>query len=331
MLQSLLRLRRQHLRLQHLLLRSRLLQRHLLLLRLKRLPSLRQLLRLLRLRLSPLHRPFRLSLQHRPQCLRLLRSHLPLLRNKRKRLPDPDQFRPPRTASHCDRLLKMLLLSARQLPRNNGPASLALKGLQQQLRRVPARSRNVLCLLEIAVRFQQGTAAPCPPAIVAHFLRAIGRAVRVPVNLCVRNRVAKAVLTLLAPVDKVVPEVRKIVLRMDSVQARLLLARDRDRVSPVGPACSLRRLLTKCLPRLSQASPSTRAARHSDSAQVPTNARWKASASFIRLASAPAPATAALRPSSLRQSRVCRATSTSPKASPFANLPKNSTCAPKTF
>ena len=151
------------------------------------------------------------------------RSRLRPLRNKRKRLLGPDQFRPLRTASHCDRLLKMLpavrLLNVQRFPGNNGPASPALKGPQPLLRRVPARSRNVRCLLAIVVRFQQGTAARCPLAIVVHFPRAIGRAARVPVNLCVRSRVARVVLILRAPVDKVAPAVRKIVLRMDSVQA----------------------------------------------------------------------------------------------------------------
>ena len=217
MLQSLL-LRRQHLRLQHLLLRSRRLQRHPLLPRLKRLLSLRQPPSRLRLLLSPLHHPFRLPLQHRPQCLRLPRSHLLPLRNKRKHLLGPDRFRPLRSASHCDRLLKMLLLSVHRFLGNNGPGSLALKGPQLLLRRVPARSRNVLCLLAIAVRFQQGTAARCPPAIVVRFLPAIGRAARVLVSLCVRSRVAKVVLILLARADKVAPAVRKIVLRTDSVQ-----------------------------------------------------------------------------------------------------------------
>jgi hypothetical protein len=113
----------------------------------------------------------------------------------------------------------MLLLSVHLFPGNNGPASLVLKGPQLLLRRVPARSRNVLCLPAIVVPFQQGTAARCPPAIVVHFLPAIGRAAHVPVNLCVRSRVAKVVLTLLARADKVAPAVRKIVLRMDSVQA----------------------------------------------------------------------------------------------------------------
>ena len=219
MFQSLLQLRR-HLRLQHLLLRSRRLQRHLSLLRLKRLLSLRQPPWLLRLPLSPLHHPFRLPLhQHRPPFLRLPRSHLRPLRNKRKRFLGPDRFRPLRMASHCDRLLKMLLLSVQRFPGNNGPASLALKGPQQLLRRVPARSRSVLCLPAIVVPFQPGTAARCPPAIVVRFLPAIGRAARVPVSLCVRSRVAKVVLILLAPADKVAPAVRKIVLRTDSVQA----------------------------------------------------------------------------------------------------------------
>jgi hypothetical protein len=113
----------------------------------------------------------------------------------------------------------MLLRSVHRSPGNNGPDSLALKGLQLLLRRVPARSRNVLCLLAIVVRFQQGTAARCPLAIVVHFLLAIARAARAPVNRCVRNRVAKVVLILLAPAHKVVRAVRKIVLLMDSVLA----------------------------------------------------------------------------------------------------------------
>ena len=157
------------------------------------------------MRLSPLHHPFRLPLQQlRPPCLRLPRSQLLPLRNKRKHLLGPDRFRPLRSASHYDRLLKMLLLSVHRFLGNNGPGSLALKGPQLLLRRVPARSRNVLCL----------------PAIVVRFLPVIGRAARVPVNLCVRSRVgvAKAVLILLARADKVAPAVRKIVLRMDNVQ-----------------------------------------------------------------------------------------------------------------
>jgi hypothetical protein len=115
----------------------------------------------------------------------------------------------------------MLLLSVHRFLGNNGPGSLALKGPQLLLRRVPARSRNVLCLPAIVVPFQQGTVARCPPAIVVRFLPVIGRAARVPVNLCVRSRVgvAKAVLILLARADKVAPAVRKIVLRMDNVQA----------------------------------------------------------------------------------------------------------------
>jgi len=113
----------------------------------------------------------------------------------------------------------MLLLSVHRFPGNNGPGSLALKGPQLLLRRVPARSRNVLCLPAIVGPFQQGTAARCPPAIVVRFLPAIGRAARVLVSLCVRSRVAKVVLILRAPVDKVVPAARKIALRMDSVQA----------------------------------------------------------------------------------------------------------------
>ena len=137
----------------------------------------------------------------------------------RKYLLGPDRFRPLRTASHCDRLLKMLLPSVHRFLRNNGRASLALKDLQLLLRRVPARSRNVLCLPAIVVLFQPGTAARCPLAIVVRFLPAIGRAARVPVNLCVRSRVAKVVLILLAPADKVAPAAHKIVLRMDSVQA----------------------------------------------------------------------------------------------------------------
>ena len=219
MLQSLLQWRRQHLRLQHLLLQSQRLPRHLFLLRLKHLLSLRQPSKHLRLRLSLLYHPFRLPLQRRPQCLRLPRSHLLPPRNKRKHRPGPDQFRPLRTASHCGRLLKMFLLSVHRFPGNNGPASLARKGPQQLLRRVPARSRNVLCLPAIVVPFQPGTAARCPLAIVVRFLPAIGRAARVPVNLCVRSRVAKVVLILLAPADKVAPAAHKIVLRMDSVQA----------------------------------------------------------------------------------------------------------------
>jgi len=91
-------------------------------------------------------------------------------------------------------------LNVHRFPGNNGPASPALKGPQLLLRRVPARSRNVLCLLAIVVRFQQGTAARCPLAIVVLFLPVIARAAR-------------------APVDKVVPAARKIALRMDSVQA----------------------------------------------------------------------------------------------------------------
>jgi hypothetical protein len=149
----------------------------------------------------------------------LPRSRLRPLRNKRKRLLGPDQFRPLRTASHCGRLLKMLLLSVQRFPGNNDPVSLALRGPQLLLRRVPARSRNVLCLPAIVVLFQQGIAARCPPVIVVRFLPAIGRAARVPVSLCVRSRVAKVVLILLGPADKVAPAVRKIVLRMDSVQA----------------------------------------------------------------------------------------------------------------
>jgi len=115
----------------------------------------------------------------------------------------------------------MLLLSVHRFLGNNGPGSLALKGPQLLLRRVPARSRNVLCLPAIVVPFQQGTVARCPPAIVVRFLPVIGRAARVPVNLCVRSRVGvvKVVLILLARADKVAPAVRKIVLRMDNVQA----------------------------------------------------------------------------------------------------------------
>lgn len=226
MLLSLLQLRRPHLRLQHLLLRSRLLRRHLLRLHLKRPRSLRQLLWRLRLRPSPLHRPPRLHLQRRPQSLRLPRSHLLSPRNKRNHLQDPDQFRQRRTASHCDRLLKMLpavrLLNVQRFPGNNGPASPAHKGPQPLLRRVPARSRNVRCLLAIVVRFQQGTAARCPLAIVVRFLPVIARAARAPVSPCVRSkadRVAKVVLIPRAPADQVVPAARKIALRMDSVQA----------------------------------------------------------------------------------------------------------------
>ena len=113
----------------------------------------------------------------------------------------------------------MPLLSVQRFPGNNDPVSLALRGQQLLLRRVPARSRNVLCLPAIVVPFQPGTVARCPPAIVVRCLPAIGRAARVPVNRCVRSRVAKVVLILLAPADKVAPAARRIVLRMDSVQA----------------------------------------------------------------------------------------------------------------
>lgn len=125
--------------------------------------------------------------------------------------------------SHCDRLLRMLpvvrpLSSVHRFRVNRAPASPVLKGPRPLLPPGPARSRNVLYQRVIAVRFPQGIAARCPPAIVVRFLPAIGRAARVPVNLCVRSRVAKAVLILLARADKVAPAVRKIVLRTDSVQ-----------------------------------------------------------------------------------------------------------------
>src|SRR5439155_25951653 len=135
----------------------------------------------------------------------------------------------------------------------------------------------------------------------------------VPASPTDRSRVAKAakdVLILRAqppPADQVDPAARKIVHTV-SVPAPFLPALAQAPASLASPLCFRPRHWKKCLPRPNLASRFTRAARLSASVQVQTSGKWKASASLIPLASAPARVTAAPPPSSLLRNRARPAT-----------------------
>jgi len=242
-------------------------------------PSLRNRLR------RPLLQRQRLNLQ------RLLLRLGPPLRQRHSLNLQVQELFPLRTASHFGQLHQVApavrLLSVLPFLVNSDPVGRPRNGRLRLLhQRAPAPSRNVHCLPATAVRCRLATVDQCPLVIAARFLLVTGPAARVPANPCVRNRAhpgGKAALML--RVLLAAPAVRKTVLILSDPEV-FLLAHAPVRASPVAPACFRRLRPTKCRPAPSPASHSTRAAQRSASAQVPTNAKWKESASFTLRASA---------------------------------------------
>src|SRR5438477_2767530 len=226
-----------------------------------------------------------------------------------------------------------------QIKANNAPGSRERNAQRPHRQRGLARSLSVLCRPAIGDLFQPETEVRCLRAIAVLCLRANAQVDRVRASRCVlvnlrgHSKVAQAAKAVPILRDPQVPEdlaVLKIVL-MVSAPVQFLPARDRVRASLGVPACFPLRLPTKCRRRPNPASRSTLVVPRNASAPRPISGRWRANASFIQHGSVPAQVTDALRFLSLRLNRALLAISTSLRASPFANSPKNSTCARKIF